>query len=201
MKTVFLAMTFVAASLSAWGDAIPYPDPGTIAPTVTITAAATGDVDGYFYGFNAADTDEIQMCDLTQSTCSPFALDNQTTPIGTEFDFGAVTAGDVLVFNLENFSTSDFFSSDPSFSVDGVNHAYVTPYTGVGAPIADAGIPPGTFIGMEDQLVPGSDLDYNDSEFVFTNLTPAATTPEPSLLLLCTAALAALPIVRRKLSA
>lgn len=201
MRKIFFAMTFViSASLLAWGDAIPYPDVGTIAPTVTITAASTGNVEGYFYGFSAADSDSVQMCDLTQSFCSGFELNNQTTTIGDSFDFGSVVSGDLLIFNLQNLSTGNFFSSDPTFSVDGINHAYVTPYTGDTAPPVDAGIPTGTFIGMEDSRYPGSDLDYNDTEFVFTNLLTAAT-PEPSFLLLCAGVLAALPIVRRKLRA
>jgi hypothetical protein len=197
MKTILLTMTFViSASLSAWGDAIPYPTPGTIAPFVPLTASATGDVDGYFYGFSAGDTDLIEMCDLTASFCSPFGLDNQITPVGTMFDFGAVTAGDVLVFNLENVSAGYTLSSNPAFSVDGINHAYVTPYTATG-PTAVAGIPAGTFLGLEDLAVPGSDLDYNDDQFVFTNLR-SGVVPEPSLLLLSIGFLGLIPVARRK---
>src|ERR1700761_2205982 len=108
MKTILLTLGFATiASISAWGDIIPYPNKGTIAPTVPLTATTTGDIDGYFYGFSAADLDEIQMCDVTAATCSGFELANQTTPVATEFDFGAVTAGDVIEFNLKNLSTAD----------------------------------------------------------------------------------------------
>jgi hypothetical protein len=199
MKTILLTLTFVTiGSISAWGDIIPYPDTGTIAPTVPLTATSTGDIDGYFYGFSAADLDQIQMCDLTASTCSGFELPNQTTPVGTEFDFGAVTAGDVIVFNLENVTTGGtLLSSDPTFSDDGINHAYVTAYTATG-PTAIAGIPAGTFIGMEDlSVAQGSDLDYNDDQFVFTNV--AAQVPEPSLLIVCIGLVGLLPVARRKL--
>jgi hypothetical protein len=199
MKTILLTLSFATiASISAWGDIIPYPNVGTQAPTVPITATATGDIVGYFYGFSAADLDSIQMCDVTASTCSGFELTNQTTLVGDSFDFGPVTAGDVIDFNLMNASTGGtILSSDPTVSADGINHAYVTPYTATG-PTAIAGIPPGTFIGMEDlSLTQGTDLDYNDDQFVFTNV--GAQVPEPSMLIVCIGLLGLLPIARRKL--
>jgi hypothetical protein len=42
----------------------------------------------------------------------------------------------------------------------------------------------------------GSDFDYNDSQFVFTNLTSAV--PEPSLVILCIGLLGLVPVARRK---
>lgn len=170
----------LTASAPIFADAIPYGNVGTLAPTNTFTAIATGHIEGYFYGFSAADTDLIQMCDLTQSYCSPYTFDNQTTPIGTSYNFGAVKAGDVLIFNLDNLNTGLILSSDPAYSADGLNHAYATPYTTM-----VNGIPaPGTFVGMEDLRVPGSDLDYNDDQFVFQNAGTASPTPEPSYMLL-----------------
>jgi hypothetical protein len=163
-------------SIPVFADAIPYPNPGVIAPTNMFTAASTGHIEGYFYGFNAADVDEIRMCDTTQGYCSPYTFQNQTTPVGATFNFGAVHAGDVLVFDLNNLTTGNVLSSDPSRSADGINHAYATPYT-----MMVNGIPaPGTFIGMEDLTVPGSDLDYNDDQFVFNNISSTTVTPEPS---------------------
>src|SRR6202020_2206756 len=147
------------ASISAWGDVIPYPTPGFIAPTVPLTATATGEIDGFFYGASAADLDLVEMCDVTSGSCSGFTLPN-TSPVGTEVDFGLVTAGDVIVFNLENSTTVTNFSSDPTMSDDLINHAYVTPYTAMGS-TAIPGIPAGTYIGMEDlSQAQGSDLDY-----------------------------------------
>jgi hypothetical protein len=181
MRAALLSCLLLMAtpSLPLWADAIPYPDSGTIAPTVALTAMSTGNVTGYFYGFSAADTDEVQMCDVTENYCSSYVFDNQTTAPGTSYVFDSfVTAGDVLVFNLDNLSNGYILSSNPSDSADGVNHAYVTPYSGTGGP---AGIPAGTFVGMEDLTVPGSDLDYNDDQFVFTNVDPV---PEPASLIL-----------------
>jgi hypothetical protein len=199
MKKTLLTLTLVAfGSLSAWGDIIPYPNVGTIAPTVPLLATATGDIDGYFYGFSAGDLDLIQMCDITQGTCSAFGLPNQTTTVGTEDDFGSVFAGDVIVFNLENTDNGDtILSSDPTLSADGINHAYITPYTDTGS-TAEAGIPPGIFVGMEDlSLSQGTDLDYNDDQFVFTNVSMNVV-PEPSLVILCAGFLVLLPVARRK---
>jgi hypothetical protein len=199
MKKTLLTLTLVAfGSLSAWGDIIPYPDVGTIAPTVPLFAATTGDILGYFYGFSAGDLDLIQMCDITLGTCSAFGLPNQTTTVGTVDDFGPVDAGDVIVFNLENTATGDtILSSDPTLSADGINHAYITPYTDTGS-TAVAGIPPGIFVGMEDlSLSQGTDLDYNDDQFVFTNVSMNVV-PEPSLVILCAGFLALLPVARRK---
>jgi len=199
MKKTLLTLTLVAfGSLAAWGDIIPYPDVGTIAPTVPLVATTTGDILGYFYGFSAGDLDLIQMCDITTGICSAFGLPNQTTTVGTVDDFGPVNAGDVIAFNLENTDTSDtILSSDPSLSADGINHAYITPYTATGS-TAIAGIPPGLFVGMEDlSLSQGTDLDYNDDQFVFTNVSMNVT-PEPSLMILCAGFLVLLPVARRK---
>ena len=199
MKKTLLTFTLVTlGSLSAWGDVIPYPDVGTIAPTVPLIATTTGDIDGYFYGFSAGDLDLVQMCDITQGTCSAFGLANQSTTVGTEDDFGPVVAGDVIAFNLENTATSNtILSSDPSLSADGINHAYVTAYTDTGS-TAVAGIPPGLFVGMEDlSLSQGTDLDYNDDQFVFTNVSMNVV-PEPSLVILCAGLVALLPVARRK---
>jgi|HubBroStandDraft_5_1064220.scaffolds.fasta_scaffold68123_2 hypothetical protein len=197
MKTP-LALTFlISAGFLARGDIIPYPNAGTIAPTVPLFAAQTGDVDAYFYGFSAADTDAIQMCDVTLGTCTAFALTNQTTTVGSMEDFGLVNAGDVLVFNLENITTGTLLSSDPTVSADGINHAYITPYTATGS-TAIPTIPAGTFVGMEDlSLSQGSDLDYNDDQFVISNLSMNQV-PEPSSAILCLGLLALLPIARRK---
>src|SRR5271170_6882756 len=149
MKNILLTLTFViSVSFCARGDIIPYPDVGTIAPTISLTAATTGDIVGYFYGASAGDVDEVQVCDTTVGPmdCSPLEFDNHMSSPGDMVDFLSVNAGDTLVVTLDNLTTHTLLSSDPADSHDGVNHAYVTPYTGVGAPMIDSTIPPGTFI-------------------------------------------------------
>ena len=62
----------------------------------------------------------------------------------------------------------------------------------------DSTIPPGTFIGMEDLAAnQGSDFDYNDDQFVFTNIATNVV-PEPSMLILCSGLLSLLPVARRR---
>jgi len=175
---LFVIVMLAIPALPAMADPIPYGTPGKVAPTNAFVATATGNITGYFYGFSAADDDQIQMCDVTLSYCSAYTFDNQTTAVGTSFDFGSVNMGDTLVFNLDNLTTGYVLSSLPADSADGINHAYATAYAG-----GYDGIPAGTFLGMEDLIQSNSDLDYNDDEFVFTGASIVGT-PEPAGLAL-----------------
>jgi hypothetical protein len=171
---VLLAIT-VTSALPALAGCIPYCNIGTTAPTNVFTATATGNITGYFYGFSAADTDYVGMLNVTTSTFSGWLFNNQATVPGTSANFGAVTAGDVLVFEIWDVSSGKYYASDPSLSDDGINHAYATDFAGGG------GIPAGIFVGMEDLPYMHSDHDYNDDQFVFENV---GSTPEPSTLVM-----------------
>ena len=195
MKRTILVLLVVltASSLALLAGTIPYPNPGTIAPTQVFKATATGNVTGYFYGFSAGHTDYVGMLDVTTSTFSGWLFNNQTTVPGTSANFGSVTAGDVLVFKLWDASSGSFYASDPSMSDDLINHAYSTAFSGGG------GIPAGTFIGMEDLPYGSSDLDYNDDQFVFVNV--GSSTPEPSTLFMVGTGVVGLAgMLRRKIS-
>jgi hypothetical protein len=87
-----------------------------------------------------------------------------------------VAAGDKIEFFISDFSTGvNWYSNAPDNS-DGFNHAYATAYTG-----GVSGIPVGTYVGFEDRGT-GGDYDYNDDQFVFTNVASsvASSAPEPS---------------------
>jgi PEP-CTERM motif/Domain of unknown function (DUF4114) len=195
----FAVLAFLAAgSLFAAADPIPYANPGTIASQSTLTATATGNITGYFVSQSAGDDDSIRMIDVTSGTISNYFFPNHSTAIGAVANFGAVTAGDTLVFELLNNSTGQTFASDGSYSVDGVNHAYTTPFAG--GVLDGTTFVAGTYVGMEDLPNGSSDFDYNDDAFMFTNVANSSPVPEPgSLLLLGTGALGAVGAIRRKL--
>lgn len=211
MRLTLLALASILAAGSATllADNIPYANTGQLAPTQILTASATGTIVGYFAGSDAGDNDTIELWDKTQNTFSGFLLPNHNSTVGVATTFLSVNAGDVLVFILSNDSTGQLEDSIDDhgvaspFSTDGDNHAYTTAYTG-----GMAGIPAGVtgmFVGMEDLAVTGlnpltgSDLDYNDDTFVFTDVATTAPTPEPSsFILLGTGLFGAAGLVRRK---
>ena len=216
----FLALTLLALSPGAiavaHADPLGYANPGHPAPPSFFTAATTGLIDGYFVSSDAGGEDSVRMIDVSSGTVSAWGLDNKTSVAGDSIAFGPVTAGDVLVFELKNedlFNPDSYYvkyggvplgailASDPAYSEDGIGHSYTEAYGG--GTIGGVAFPAGTFVGMEDLPESVSDLDYNDINFVFTNVaavTPAAV-PEPSTLaLLGTGVLGAAGALRRRWS-
>jgi hypothetical protein len=177
-----LLVTFGALALDARADAIPYPASGTPnVATYSFTAMNTGDVTAYFAGSTASYDNELGLLINGVST-GIVGLDNHTSVAGQSLILGHANAGDTLTFVLQNNTLGMNAYSDPSLNVPydvdgsvGHQHVYSTPYTG-GGPIIDS-IPPGIFVAFEDLRFPSSDFNYNDEDFVFTNV--AETTPEP----------------------
>jgi PEP-CTERM motif len=209
LASLLAAGSLAAVSTPLLADTIPYANVGQLAPANSLTATATGTIVGYFAGSSAGDDDTIELWDKTQNTFSGFILPNHSSTVGVATTFLSVNAGDTLVFIIDNVSTGQYEDSvnnggtPTTWSTDGYNHAYTTEYTG-GLPGLPAGLT-GTYVGMEDLAVTGikpltgSDLDYNDDTFVFTDIDPASPTPEPStFVMLGTGLLGAAGALRRK---
>jgi PEP-CTERM motif len=211
-RLMLASLILASASTSLLADGpIPYNNIGTIAPTFLITASTTGDVLGYFAGSSAGYTDFIRLFDKTSNSYSDWVLNNHTSTMGELFDFGSVNQNDVLVFQMLN-GADQILSSDPASSMDGVNHAYVTTFSGGTIPGGDSTIfGPGLYVGMED--LPqggGSDFDYNDDSFIFENVAATKVDPDPptpspvpepsTLVMFGTGILAAAGAMRRRIS-
>jgi hypothetical protein len=168
-------------------DAIPYPFIGIENPVIySFTATATGDVIAYFAGSGAAYHNELAM--LVNGVLSPngFGLENHSSAIGDSFNLGSANAGDTLTFVLHNITPGlgDLYS-DPTlnapydsfyFPTSSHNHIYSTLYTTTG-PVFP-GVPAGTYVAFEDLPASnpaGSDWNYNDEDFVFTNISSVTT--------------------------
>ena len=171
------AAALVGLSGTAFAQ-VPYPDVGTPNPTTyAFTAAATGDIVGYFAGSTASFNEEVGLIADGVPT-GGFGLDDHSSSIGQSFDFGPVTAGETLVFEDYVFNESEGVYSDPSMniaydSIDGGggvanhNHIYSVAVT---AGEVYSGSPAGTYVAFEDLPFPGSDYNYFDDTFIFTNV-------------------------------
>ena len=184
LDTAVLAMTDAGA---ASAGVIPYPAAGTENPAVySFTAAMTGDLSVYFYGQDAGNSETIGV--RVNGVDSSFTgLENHSSHYGDVLDFGDVTAGDSIVFYILTGGTK--FYSDIALNADGQQHVYSTDFVG------DAVIPAGTYVGFED-LPNGGDHDYNDTEFVFSNI--AAAVPEPGNMALLMAGLGLVGFMARR---
>jgi hypothetical protein len=198
------AVGLIGLSSSLIAGPIPYPDSGTENPvTYTFNATASGDLVGYFAGSGAAYTEQVGLLDNGVMTSGGFGLNNKTSVVGSSFDFGPVTAGDTLVFVLNLISPPiGNVYSDPSLNAPydgtaiGHNHIYSTSAT---AGQADPSIPAGTYVAFEDLPATGSDWNYFDDTFVFTDVSTTPSVPDSgSSMILLGMALTGIGLLRHR---
>ena len=203
MKARLVVAATVAAALATIAPQTEaFPPPGT--PTTVNPGLLTGsgaDAQAIFTFADAGDTSDLV---LTGFGGNPIFNNSVNVP-GNTVDLGALAGPQQ--FGLNNLTTGTSFLANVA-DADGNFHAfYTTDFNDfsvgalpAGAAAAIAALPPGTsvvFMGWEDLTAgQGSDFDYNDLIFAFSNLAPPTTVPEPGALMLLSLALVALGLVR-----
>jgi hypothetical protein len=190
-------------------DLIPYPNSGNYnATTYSFVAAADTDVVAYIVGgFGAGYTNQLGLLVNGVLSSAGYGLGNHSSSVGDSFNFGAVKAGDQLVFVLHNVTLGADAYSDPSLNgsyddpawTGGNNHIYSTDYTAT-SPLF-AGVPSGTYVAFEDLPFGGSDFNYDDESFVFQNVRiapPTAAVPEPATWAMMLAGFGAVGMAARR---
>lgn len=211
----------------AHADVIPYPNAGTLNPTIySFTATTSGNITAYFAGSDAGFYSTIGMLVNGVST-GITGLNNHTSAVGDSLVLGSVNVGDLIVFQLfvrstDNGSTpvgtifSDPSRNGPYDTLSGTpqtghQHIYSTPYTrtsNISGPPANiplsANIPVGTYVAFEDIYIPGNvtsfpDYDYNDETFIFANISTRTAPDSVSSLSILGISVVGLALLRRRL--
>jgi hypothetical protein len=171
------------------------------------TLIATGEVKAVYIFANAADTSILnETSPMTISTifCNHSSGGCTASPTGDTMSLG-VQSGP-LVFSLANLTTGATYKSNTPDAHGAYHAVFSTNYSTFGlgplpsaAATALAGLPDVTFVAWEDRdATNGSDFDYNDLVFAFSNTK--ASVPEPLSLSLLGAGLLGLAVFRRRKS-
>jgi hypothetical protein len=171
-----LALLLCGSGTSALADAIPYPTSGTVnTASYNFTATATGDIIAFFAGSTAAYDNQLGLL-VNGVDTGVVGLDNHSSALGQSLNLGHANVGDTLTFVMHNLTLGKLAFSNPAmngaYDIDGSvghQHVYSTAYTKT-SPIIDPIIPTGTYVSWEDLQFPNSDFNYNDLDFVFTNV-------------------------------
>lgn len=203
---VLAALALLATPAKTLAGPIPYNNPGVENPDTYTFIAGNGDVKAYFYGSSASYGSEIALLVNNVSTGQQ-GLFNHSSSYGDWVvlsGLGGVSAGDTLIFQLLVQTGGGTPGGTPDYSVyskvsmnsDLKQHIYSTDFAG-DIPT----IPAGTYVGFED-ILGGGDLDYNDHEFIFTNigLNQTSVPDGGSALVLLGAALTGLGMLRRRIA-
>ncbi len=206
MQYLLLLSLLLAFGAPAQADSVaPYRNVGHPAPDLDLTATATGHIDATYEGGDAGGKDYIRLVDLTTGVVNAYMADNYDAVLGETFDLGAVNKSDRLRLDLlnfgfpgENYTQMGLLTSIGASSTDGISHVYAQNFSG-GTVNGISFTGALTYVGFEDLPLGNTDLDYNDTNFVLTDVSATAT-PEPiSLLLLGTGLAAITGLLKRRI--
>lgn len=127
-----------------------------------------GEIYGYFAGATAGYDSELSLS-INGMQSNAF-IHNHLSRSGNEINFGHAHAGDIIQFNLRVLTTGYTFYQDQLLNPDGLDHMQYAQQDHF------------LFVGFED-LLGGGDLDFDDNNAFFTNIS-AVPEPENYMMLL-----------------